>query len=114
MDLIGFIYGFGGINGLVLAAFLLYSPGGNRLANSFMATLVAFIALRFLSNWLIRADFFMAYPDWALFAVPLEFAWGPLLYLYAYAVSGRRLHWRQGLHFLPALLLASGPISFAS
>lgn len=114
MDLIGFIYGFGGINGLVLAAFLLYSPGGNRLANSFMAALVTFIALRFLTSWLIRADFFMDHPSWALIYVPLEFAWGPLLYLYACTVSGRPIHLHQSIHFLPALLLASGPISFAN
>lgn len=113
MDLIGFLYGFGALNGLVLACVLLYSASGHRLANVFMAALIACIAIRFLSNWMIRADVFMDYPQWALASVPLDFAWGPLLYLYAWTISGRPVGLVQSLHFLPCLLMVSAPLTFA-
>lgn len=113
MDLIGFLYGFGAIHGLLLAGILLYVRGGNRVANIFMAALVASIALRFLSNWLVRSDVFMRFPEWSLLSVPLDFIWGPLLYLYAYTISGRKLNSYHLLHFLPCLLLFAAPITFA-
>ena len=79
MDLIGFLYGFGLLHGVILAGVLLYIRSDHRLANAFMAGLVACIALRFLSNWLIRTGVFMRYPDLSLVIMPLDFAWGPLL-----------------------------------
>jgi len=114
MDLIGFLYGFGALNGAALACILLYSRDGNRLANSFMAALVACIAIRFLNNWMIRTDIFMQHPEWGLASTPLDFAWGPLLYLYAFTMAGRRLQPVHALHLLPCLLLAAGPLTFVS
>jgi hypothetical protein len=96
-----------------LAGVLLYIRSDHRLANAFMAGLVACIALRFLSNWLIRTGVFMRYPDLSLVIMPLDFAWGPLLYLYAYSISGRTVGPAQLLHFLPSLLMFSAPITFA-
>ncbi|MDX1734267.1 MAG: helix-turn-helix transcriptional regulator [Halioglobus sp.] len=113
MDLIGFLYGFGVLHGVVLAVILLYSSGGNRRANLFMATLVACIAIRFLSNWLVRTDFFLEHPPWALAARPLDLAWGPLLYLYARSIADRPVGMIHLLHFIPALLLCSAPITLA-
>lgn len=113
MDLIGFLYGLGFLHGVILAGVLLYSSSGHRLANAFMAGLVACIALRFLFSWLIRADVFMTYPQWSLLSSPLEFAWGPLLYLYAYAITGKKVRLTQVIHFIPCLLLLSEPITFA-
>ncbi len=113
MDLIGFLYGFGVLHGVVLGGILLYTRSGNRQANMFMAGLVACIALRFLSNWLIRTGFFLKFPGWSLFASPLDFAWGPLLYLYAYTMSGRRITATALLHFVPCVLMFSAPINFA-
>ena len=113
MDLIGFLYGFGFLHGILLAGILLYVRSEHRLANAFMAGLVACIALRFLSNWLIRAGVFMRYPDLSLVIMPLDFAWGPLLYLYAYSISGRTVGPAQLLHFIPCLLMFSAPITFA-
>jgi AraC-like DNA-binding protein len=113
MDLIGFFYGFGVFHGVILAGILLYSPKGNRVANAFMAALVICIALRFLNNWLVRTGYFMEHPGWGLASVPLDFAWGPLLYLYARCISGRPLNAWQVLHFLPSLLMLSAPITFA-
>lgn len=113
MDLIGFLYGFGFLHGVVLAGILLLSNRGSRRANGFMAVLVICIAIRFLSSWLIRTGAFMRYPEWSLFSTPLDFAWGPLLYLYAYSMSGRPLELKHLLHFLPCALLFSAPITFA-
>lgn len=114
MDLIGFLYGFGVLHGIVLAAILLCAPAGNRMANAFMAVLVTCIAIRFMNNWLIRTGTFLEYPQWGLLSMPLDLAWGPLLYLYARAIAGRPLGAVQALHFIPCLLMFSGPIAFAS
>lgn len=113
MDLIGFLYGFGFLHGVVLAGILLYSQAGNRRANVFMAALVACIAIRFLYSYLIRAGVFTRFPEWSLLSAPLDFAWGPLLYLYAYAMSARPVKLIHLLHFLPCILLFSAPITFA-
>ena len=113
MDLIGFLYGFGFVHGLILAGILLCSQTGNRRANVFMAALVACIAIRFLDNWLIRAGVYMRYPQWSLFTTPLDFAWGPLLYLYAYAMADRPLKPALLLHFIPCALMLAAPITFA-
>lgn len=113
MDLIGFFYGFGALHGVVLAGILLYFSSGNRPANVFMATLVTCIALRFLNNWLVRTGYFMDHPGWGLASVPLDFTWGPLLYLYACSISGKHMSIRQALHFLPSLVMLSAPITFA-
>lgn len=112
MDLIGFFYGFGVLHGVILAGILLFYPKGNRIANSFMAALVICIALRLLNNWLARTGYFMDHPQWSMASVPLDFTWGPLLYLYARSVSGKPLKPWSALHFLPALAMISAPISF--
>ena len=114
MDLIGFLYGFGLLHGLILAGVLLYSSGGNRLANACMAGLVSCIAIRFLFSWLVRTDVFMSYPQWSMWSHPLDFAWGPLLFLYAYAMTSQHVRPTQLLHFIPFLLLLSEPITFMS
>jgi len=113
MDLVGFFYGFGFFNALVLAGILLFARDGYRLANAFMAGLVACIAIRFLVLWLIRAGVFTRHPEWSLLSNPLEFAWGPLLYLYAYSMTNRSVGLRQIFHFIPFLLIFAEPIAFA-
>jgi AraC-like DNA-binding protein len=113
MDLIGFLYGFGFLQGVVLAGVLLYSRSVHRLANAFMAGLVACIAMRLLFSWLIRTDVFLTYPQWSFVSNPLEFAWGPLLYLYVYTMTSKSLRPVQILHFIPFLLIFSEPITFA-
>lgn len=113
MDFIGFLYGFGVVHGFVLAGILLFVRAGRRAANVFMALLVVSIALRFLAFWLQRSGVYLEYPQWALAVSPLDFAWGPLLYLYAYAMSGRQLAWNQVWHFLPCFVLFAAPLALA-
>lgn len=112
MDLIGFIYGFGFLHGMILAGVLLLSQSGNRRANAFMAALITCIAIRFLDNWLIRIGVFMHCPQWSLLSTPLDFAWGPLLYLYSYTMADRPLGLKHLAHFAPCVLLFSAPITF--
>ena len=51
MDWVGFFYGFGVLQGLILAGILLVAPSGHRLANAFMAALVSVIALAALQSF---------------------------------------------------------------
>jgi AraC-like DNA-binding protein len=105
MDLIGLLYGLGIIQGLLLAAILLYIPSGHRVANVIMAALVLAIALDLGHAWLIRSGYYRHHPEHWILLPGLVFTWGPLLYLYAYSLTRTALHWRQAAHFVPALLL---------
>ena len=115
MDWVGFFYGFGVLQGLILAAILLVAPSGHRLANAVMAALVTVIALAALQSWLLRTGYFLQHPGTALVIPQLDFAWGPLLYLYAVSLSDNRLRPTLLLHLLPAaILLLSANFSFWS
>jgi len=114
MDLVGFLYGFGLLQGLLLAAVLIFAGTGQRQANRFMAGLVVAIALSLLQNWLIRSGFFFENPSLGLIIPPLDFVWGPLLYLYAYSLTNRSIGWRQLLHFAPALYLLAHALNFST
>ncbi len=112
MDIIGFLYGFGLLHGILLAGALLVLPSGNRLANGFMAGLVLAMALNLLQYWLIRTDYFIENPSLARLIPPLDFTWGPLLYLYAYSLTNRSISWAQSLHLLPAVFFFSSSIHY--
>lgn len=115
MDWVGFFYGFGVLQGLILAGILLVAPSGHRLANAVMAALVTVIALAALQSWLLRTGYFQQQPGTALLIPQLDFAWGPLLYLYAVSLSNNRLRPEQLLHLLPAaILLLSANLSYWS
>ena len=70
-----------------------------------MAGLVLAIAASLLQSWLIRLDFFLDQPGLALLAPPLDFVWGPLLYLYAQSLTSAPRKGRLWPHFLPALAI---------
>jgi AraC-like DNA-binding protein len=113
MDPVGFIFGFGLLQGLILAAILLAARSGHRLANGIMAALVVAIALNLLQSWLIRLGYYLEHPAAALIIPPLDFVWGPLLYLYAYSLTGGTVHNRQLAHFLPtAVFLLAANVPF--
>jgi len=107
MDLVGFIYGFGALQGFTLCAILLVTSKGNGTANALMAALIAAISLHLIHMWLARTGFFLKHPQWAGIIVPLRFTWGPLLYLYARCVTKKSLGARQLAHFLPYLMLVA-------
>lgn len=105
MDLIGFFYGFGILQGLILAVVLLAARSGHRLANAIMVALLVVIVVYVLHQWLVRIEFWTDRPALAFTIFPLKYTWGPLLYLYAFSLTGGQLRYRQGLHFAPALLI---------
>ncbi|NIB42975.1 helix-turn-helix transcriptional regulator [Pseudomaricurvus alkylphenolicus] len=105
MDWIGLLYGFGILQGLVLATVLCLTPSGHPVANRFMAALVIAIGTFLIHSWLIRSGYFLRHPTaWTLLP-SLIFSWGPLLFFYVHSMTGHSIHSRQMLHFLPALLL---------
>jgi len=105
MDVVGLLYGFGILQGLVLAGVLLFAPSGHGVANRFMAGLVIAIALSLWQSLMIRNGFYFRHPTgWPLIAT-LNFTWGPLLYLYAYSLTRSAVNWRHSIHFVPAMLL---------
>jgi uncharacterized membrane protein YvlD (DUF360 family) len=55
MDLVGFLYGIGVVQGVVLAGVLLFARSGHRLANAIMAALVLAIASSLLQKLMIRS-----------------------------------------------------------
>jgi len=112
MDLVGFLYGFGVLQSVVMAGILLFARSGHRLANGFMAGLVLVIALSLLQNWLIRLGFYLHHPAWGLMIPPLDFTWGPLLYLYAYSLTNQRVKGLQSAHFIPTALLMISSLTF--
>jgi len=103
MDFIGFFYGFGLLQGLILAGILVVAGSGHRQANSIMAALVVLISLSLLQSWLIRLGYYQDNPVLALLIPALDLAWGPLLYLYAFSLTGGGLRGKQLLHLAPAL-----------
>lgn len=106
-DLFGFLYGIGLVQGAALAGVLLFARSGHRLANVIMAVLVVAIALSVLQKWMILQGLWVEHPRFAFVIHPLRYAWGPLLYLYAYSLTGGQLNLRQWWHFLPAILFSS-------
>jgi len=107
MDLVGFIYGFGALQGFTLCVILLVNSRANRTANALMAALIAVISLHLINLWLVRAGFYLKHPQWVTVISAIRFTWGPLLYLYARCVTKKSLDARQLLHFIPYLLLVA-------
>jgi len=105
MDLIGFLLGFGLLQGVILALVLMAARSGHRQANAIMAALVASIALYLLQRWLVRIGFWLDHPDMAFVLWPIKFIWGPLLYLYTVSLTGGRFNKYPQLHFVPAMLM---------
>lgn len=96
---LGLAEGFG-----ALVAVLLLTAPGNRIANRWLAALLAVAVLRLTTYVIGFAGFYDAYP-WLSFApFDLGLAIGPLLYLYVRRLSGRSPPAGWPWHFAPALL----------
>ncbi|MCV6614775.1 MAG: hypothetical protein OIF35_07345, partial [Cellvibrionaceae bacterium] len=102
---IGFLLGFGFLQGLILVAALLWSGQARGLAGRFMAALIGLISIHLAYRWLGVGAVWSQYPQLSLLPAALVYCWGPLLYLYAYSMSRRRVSRWQFLHFLPSLLI---------
>ena len=105
MDLVGFLYGFGALQGVILACILLVIRCDHRVANAIMAILLVMIAVGVFQEMLLHMGVLPEVPSMALTTYPVRYTWGPLLYLYAFSLTGGQLRIRQWLHFLPAVLV---------
>lgn len=91
----------GAVNGGAVALLLLRSRN-NRLANRLLAALLAVVVLRLVPYIIGYAGFYDVYP-WLSFApFDLPLAIGPLLWLYAVALTERRLPTSWTWHLVPA------------
>lgn len=108
MNLYQLFLGFGSLQGGIMAVLLLVSPSGAKLANRFMAALLFAMSFRLLQQLLVSAANFSAFEWWTLLIANLPFCWGPLLYLYAVALTRNSIRWTHSLHFVPYFLLCLG------
>jgi AraC-like DNA-binding protein len=97
--ILGLAAGFG-----TLIAVLLLIESQNRVANRFLAALIAVVVLRLMPYVIGFAGFYDAYP-WLSFApFDLALAIGPLLYLYVRRLATAELPPGWGWHFVPAAI----------
>lgn len=91
---------FGSLQGLILAC-LLFTVPTNKGANRFLALLIMAVASMITPYTIGFAGFYDAYPwlSFAPFATSLSF--GPLLYFYAFRLTGGQLPKHWWLHFVP-------------
>ncbi|MDI4633691.1 AraC family transcriptional regulator [Pelomonas sp. V22] len=95
--LLGALYG-------ALFMLLLWWTPRNRVANRFLALLLAVIALQLLPYIIGYAGFYDAFPWLSYLPYEASLAFGPLLYFYARSLSRPQLPPRWGWHFAPVLL----------
>jgi AraC-like DNA-binding protein len=107
-NLIPILCAIGVLQGVAVAIVLLSARSGHRLANAVMAALVITIALSLLHRWTVYERLWSEYQNFAFVLNSLVYAWGPLLYLYAYSLTQGSLNHRQWLHFLPLALAFLG------
>src|SRR5262252_6323777 len=101
-DLVSTVILVGVLQGAVLAP-VLWARRANRLANRILAALVAAVALMLLLVALEARFALHGYPHLLGLTAPLPFLFGPLLYLYAVALTRPmvRLDPRAVVHALP-------------
>lgn len=98
---LSFLLTLGALNGLAVALLLLRSRA-NRVANRFLAALLAVLAMRLVPYIIGYAGAYDAWP-WLSFApFDLPLAIGPLLYLYVARLTSGTLPARWAMHLLPA------------
>jgi hypothetical protein len=89
-DLITFLCGIGVVQGVVLAAVLVFARSGHRLANALMAALLAAVTLILLQKWIYQTDFWDKYPMYAFVLIPFFFTWGLYSFFMPPALPGVR------------------------
>jgi len=92
--------------GLTFALLLIFTQKTSRAANRFLGLALFTIALQF--TWLLGADIRLAtyFPWWSWLPLQCSLALGPLIYFYVVKITRAEynFHWKDLLHFVPALL----------
>lgn len=92
-------------HGLFLAVVLLFGKNTSRSKNTFLGLLMIAFSVTLFEYVLHWSNYIYHYPLCLYWYKTIVFIFGPLLYLYLKAIQtpGER-SWKDGLHFLPALL----------
>lgn len=108
LDLVNLITLVGAVQGVFFGLVLLGLPGGNRLANRFLALFLLFFSLTMLgivaysTHWILKA------PHWGLVHTPLGAILGGAFLLYILAMTRKNFRpngWHHVLLWLPALII---------
>ncbi len=98
----------GAAQGVFLALVLARMKTGNRTANRFLSLLLAVFSAGLVEGFLSVTYYYLRYPYLIGLQWPLMFAYGPLGYFYAKALTTPRWKIRRGkvlIHFIPVLLV---------
>jgi AraC-like DNA-binding protein len=102
--------------GVLLSLFLVASNTGKRIANIFLAVLILFYSIDIGLETLYASEKIWEYPHLIGLIDPIFYLYGPLLFLYAYALtSPKSISLKKVfVHFLPFLivLIAYFPLLF--
>ena len=106
-DVINTLLILGAAQGLFLAV-LLATKRTNSTANRLLAVAMLAFSLFVLQGIYYARGYYEAYPHFIGLSTPLVFVFGPVLYLYAQAVSSGGYVFRRAslLHFLPSAIIA--------
>lgn len=106
LNLLSVLTLLGAVQSLLFACALVGIRRGNVPANRLLAALLLVISIILVWNVLLHTRYLLKYPHLAQLHVPLQFAIGPLIYLYIRKTLGAetRLSGRALLHFIPSTL----------
>jgi AraC-like DNA-binding protein len=106
LSFLGIVNLVGATQGLLLAAALLSSKGGNKTANRLLAALTFAISIIVSGAVLLTSNYVFVYPHLSRIHHPFVFAAGPLLFLYIRGLTseGKRFEREDFLHFIPFAL----------
>jgi len=106
LSFLGIVNLVGATQGLLLAAALLSSKGGNKTANRLLAALTFTISIIVAGAVLLTSNYVFVYPQLSRIHHPFVFAAGPLLFLYIRGLTseGKRFERKDFLHFIPFAL----------
>jgi AraC-like DNA-binding protein len=105
-ELINTLLLLGGAQGLFLTV-VLATKRTNSTANKILAVAMLAFSISILQQVYYAREYYYDFPHFIGVSVPLVFVFGPILYLYAQAVSTRGQSFRKAslLHFVPFLLV---------
>jgi AraC-like DNA-binding protein len=106
LSFLGILNLVGATQGLLLAAALLSSKGGNKTANRLLAALTFTISIIVSGAVLLTSNYVFVYPHLSRIHHPFVFAAGPLLFLYIRELTSERKGFERKdfLHFIPFAL----------
>jgi len=100
---------FGSAQGIFLSLVLFTMRTGSRTAHRFLAALLLVFSCGLVDGFLSVTSYYLRYPSLIAVYWPLQFAYGPLVYLYVKSLTVPQWNmqrWKVSVHFLPIILYA--------